>query len=272
MVRWVAVGVAALGMVAAGCSEDRRDRDVTPPAAPRGVFSVTGDRSAAIHWLANTERDVAGYHVYLSSCSSGPGCPYERIGTTGDVDFVAAGLSNGATYYFAVSAFDYAGNESRLSSEDVFDTPRPAGSGASLVNFVTQPAGPSAWDFSAAQPVREDDPAADVFFGDNGSVSMMFAVDTYTDIQDAGWRASLDGVDFAPDQGWSPTGGAELIVGHCYVVWTRDDHFAKFRVSDLTPDRVTFDWAYQVARGNRELRVRPAKLQPPVRRTVTWTR
>ena len=70
--------------------------------------------------------------------------------------------------------------------------------------------------------------------------------------------------------GWSPTGSVELIVGHCYIVWTRDDNYAKFRVVALTSDAVTFDWAYQTARGNRELAVRPSHLQPNVRRTVSW--
>jgi hypothetical protein len=260
---------AVLAGSAWGCSEDKRD--VTPPTPPRGVFSVTGDQSAAIHWLSNTEGDLAGYHVYFSDCPGGPGCPFQRIGTTSQEDFVAGGLANGATYYFAVSAFDYSGNESELSYDNVFDTPRPAGNGATLLNFVTHATGPTAWDFSGASAVRSDDPVADVFFGDNGSVSLMFAVDTYTDIQDAGWQPDLDGVDFAPAQGWSPTGSVELIPGHCYVVWTRDDNFAKFRVVGLTSDAVTFDWAYQVARGNRELAVRSSHLEPNVRRTVTWT-
>jgi hypothetical protein len=54
-------------------------------------------------------------------------------------------------------------------------------------------------------------------------------------------------------------------VGHCYVVWTRDDHYAKFRVTDIqpaaggVPDRVVFDWAYQVDPGNRELRASRVK-------------
>lgn len=260
--------VAAALAATVGCSE--KPRDVTPPSPPRGVFSVTGDHSAAIHWLANPEGDVAGYNVYISDCEGGPNCPYSRIGTTGGIDFVATGLVNGATVFFAVSAYDYSGNESELSSETVFDTPRPAGTGAQLLNFVAHPTGATAWDFSSATALRSNDPQADIYFGDNGSVSLMFAVDTYTDIQDAGWQQSLDGVDFAPAQGWSPTGSVELIVGHCYIVWTRDDNYAKFRVVALTSDAVTFDWAYQTARGNRELAVRPSHLQPNVRRTVSW--
>src|SRR5262249_38650792 len=161
---------AALAASTLSCSE--KPRDVTPPSPPRGVFSVTGDQSASIHWLSNNEGDLAGYNVYVSDCPGGPSCPYRRIGTTSGIDFVATGLANGTTYYFAVAAFDYSGNESELSLDDVFDTPRPAGSGAQLLNFVTNPTGATAWDFSSASALRSDDPQADVYFGDNGSVSL----------------------------------------------------------------------------------------------------
>jgi len=84
----------------------------------------------------------------------------------------------------------------------------------------------------------------------------------------------LDAIDIAPTQGWSPTGAVELLVGHCYVVWTRDDHYAKFRVTQITPPgpstpaRVQFDWAYQVDPGNVELRNRPVRPKGP--RAPAW--
>ncbi len=39
------------------------------------------------------------------------------------------------------------------------------------------------------------------------------------------------------------------IVGHTYVFWTWDNHFAKIRISSITPDRMVFDWAYQLVEG-----------------------
>jgi hypothetical protein len=92
----------------------------------------------------------------------------------------------------------------------------------------------------------------------------MFVPDFQTDIQDAGYASSLDAVDFAPNAGWSPTGSVELIVGHCYVVWTRDDHYAKFRVTEIRPPapgvpatvRLT---GVPVDPGNRELRATRVK-------------
>jgi hypothetical protein len=261
-------------LAVSGCDDDSvvAPRDVTPPAAPRGLYSVTGDHSATLRWLANTEGDVVGYRIYMAPCASGTGCPYDRVGTTSATQFAVPGLANGVTRYFAVAAVDEAGNESELSYETVFDTPRPAGFGASVLNFVNSASG-SGWDFSAALTRRYDDSATDVYFGHNGSVAQMFARDGLTDIQDAGYATTLDAVDWAPNAGWSPTGTVELIAGHCYVVWTRDDHYAKFRVTSVSTSGVTFDWAYQTDPGNPELhagRVRDEAAGQP--RPVAWIR
>ncbi len=260
--RWMTILTTLL---LAGCVDHTASvRDVTPPAAPRGVYTVTGDGEVMIHWLANTEPDVAGYRLYEAPCASGSGCPYDRIGATTGTSFRVTGLTNGATRYFAVAAFDRVGNESALSAETLFDTPRPEGFGRVLNNYLDS-AGGSGYDFSAYAARDWDDPATDMFFGYNGTVYEMFVPDFQTDIQDAGYASSLDAVDFAPTAGWSPTGTVELIVGHCYMVWTRDDHYAKFRLTDIRPPspgvpaRVTFDWAYQVDPGNRELRAQKVK-------------
>jgi hypothetical protein len=42
------------------------------------------------------------------------------------------------------------------------------------------------------------------------------------------------------------------------VVWTWDDHYAKFRVSSVSSGRVVFDWAYQLVPSNRLLKKTPA--------------
>ena len=60
-----------------------------------------------------------------------------------------------------------------------------------------------------------------------------------------------------------------LAEGHVYVAWTRNDHYAKFRVVRIEPGEVVFDWAYQTARGNQELsapgEIQPAGARPPER-------
>lgn len=271
----ILLALAALGN--AGCDDTTTaPRDVTPPAAPRALYSVTGDGQVSLYWLANTEGDVAGYRVYHSPCASGPDCPYDRIGATSATQFVVSGLTNGVRRFYAVSAVDQAGNEGPLSLENVFDTPRPAGQ-ATLGNFVSDTTA-AGWDFSAFSVKSSGDRATDIYFGYNLSVYQMFATNSYgpfepnTEIQDAGYATTLDAVDFAPSLGWSPTGTVELIPGHCYVVQTKDGHYAKFRVIGLTPSSVGLDWAYQTAQGDRELRARPAPPAPGTPRPLAWLR
>lgn len=266
MNRALAILIGAFVLLA-GCDDTTAPRDLKPPAAPRGLYSTTGDHSVVLEWLPNTEHDVAGYRVYTSVCASGPECPYERIGTTTDTRYVVSGLANGATRYFAVAAYDYRGNESALSYEDVYDTPRPEGFGLVLRNALDSPE-TSGYDFSAYAILPFDDQGTDVYFATAGGVPYMFAPFTDTDIQDAGYARTLDAVDYAPDAGWSPSGSVELILGHCYVVWTHDDHYAKFRVTAVSDTRVTVDWAYQVDTGNRELRQRATGTGPRVRRPL----
>ncbi len=250
----ILLAVAALGL--AGCEDDSPSR---PPAAPRGVYSVTGDQSVTLYWLRNTEADISGYRIYQSDCAGGQNCPYNRVGTVGaGLDsFVVRSLSNGVTRYFAVAAVNRQGQESDLSYNDVFDTPRPAGEDAVVFNYRGGHDAGAGWDFSAYTSRPASDPLSDVVYSDTLGYREMYAADQYTDIQDAGYHTSLDAIDFAPVTGWSPTGAVELILGHCYLVWTRDNHFAKFRVTSLASNAAVFDWAYQTAIGNGELRARP---------------
>ena len=61
--RWFILIAALAGL--SGCRDEvSAPRDLTPPAAPRGLRSVTGDQKVYLSWFANTERDVAGYRIY----------------------------------------------------------------------------------------------------------------------------------------------------------------------------------------------------------------
>jgi hypothetical protein len=186
--------------------------------------------------------------------------------------FTVEGLANGETQYFAVAAFDRAGNESDLTYDDVFDTPRPEGFDQSLSDQASVPA-TSGWDFSDYRVRAFDDPAVDIYYVRSGSQDLVIAPFVDTNIQDAGYTSTLDAIDFAPTTGWSPSGTAELIVGHGYVVETHDVHYAKFRVTSLGAGRVVMDWAYQVDPGNRELRARRAGSETGrVRRNLAFAR
>jgi hypothetical protein len=98
-------------------------------------------------------------------------------------------------------------------------------------------------------------PDTDIYFTLAGGRPAMAAADPATDLQDAGYHA-LDELDWAPPAGWTGEDRVTLVLGHSYYVWTRDDHYAKFRVTaiDVALGRVIIDWAYQIDSSNPELR------------------
>ncbi len=231
--------------------------DTHAPAAPRGVSSVTGDRSVEIYWVENTESDLDGYRIYRNDEPDGY---FEKIGSVGysATSYVDRSARNGQTYYYAVTAFDDYGNESELSYELVFDTPRPDGRNLRVFNAANRDRD-AGYDFSAQRVVDADDISADIYYWyteEEGAwlVATERSADEYTDIQDAGFHR-MDDVGWAPDGGWSPTGDSPAIEGHVYLVWTWDNHFAKVRVVSIESDSIVLDWAYQTDRGNPELRV-----------------
>lgn len=72
--------------------------------------------SATLIWSANTEKDLAGYKVYRATASGAYGAPIATL--SGNVTtYQAAGLQFGKTYFFVVTAYDIAGNESAYSNE-----------------------------------------------------------------------------------------------------------------------------------------------------------
>jgi hypothetical protein len=260
---WLILPLAAA--LVSGCQDNTptAPRDTTPPAAPRGVFSVTGDGGATLFWIQNTEADVALYRVYTSNCGD-PGCLYHYAGTTSATSFSITGMPNGQAVFLAVSAVDRAGNESDLSYQNVRDVPRPAGVGVSLSELaVAEPT--AGYDFSAYIVRPASDPSTDIYYAIVNGAQRMICPFTDTDIQDAGFAATLDAVDVAPLSGWSPTGTVELIPGHCYVVriGSTTVNYGKFRVTGLSPTQVIIDWAYQTALNEPELRARPTT--PPAR-------
>ena len=97
-------------------------------AAPALSADVT------LAWDPNSEADLEGYGVYFRKGTPGP--PYDLAGNLALADlnnsyaplFVVSGLEKGFRYYFSVTAYDTAGNESTFSSAvcaDVGDTITP---------------------------------------------------------------------------------------------------------------------------------------------------
>jgi hypothetical protein len=84
-----------------------------PPTPPPS--SITG--SAILTWNSNSEPDLAGYKMYVGTQSglyTFPGSPF----TIGSItSYTIINLPAGQTYFFALSAYNTAGNESPLSTE-----------------------------------------------------------------------------------------------------------------------------------------------------------
>jgi hypothetical protein len=249
--KWILLwGIAAMLVVSIGCNERFVQPDLISPSPPQGIYTENGDNFVELFWNRNPEPDVAGYNVYVSSSLNGS---YQFIGSTKSLHFVDDGARNGYTYYYAVTAFDFDDNESDLSHDIAYDTPRPEGYDVALGDYRVYP-GQSGYDFSTYSIGPYDDKYTDIFF-ENYNSAYYLDVWEDTDVQDVGYTNSLYDVDVAPVSGWSPTKDVRLIVGHTYVVWTWDNHYAKVRITALSPARVTFDWAYQLQDGNPRLKV-----------------
>lgn len=91
-----------------------------------GVFASCDYASAGtavLTWNANTEPDLAGYRVYYGTVSRIGTTPCANAGYASNVNvgnvttYTFNNLTDGATYYFAVSAYDTSNNESACSTQ-----------------------------------------------------------------------------------------------------------------------------------------------------------
>lgn len=257
----VGVLVPIFTLLMAGCDDEIVEVN-HPPSAPDGVFSITGDGQVTICWNRNPETDIAGYDIYWNDQPTGV---FERIGTVGSNQtcFVDTDVQNGVTYFYAVAAFDQAGQASELSFEDIFDTPRPEGFDLVLFDYLGQDSNSSGYDFSTLSGITQSWSVSttDVYFGSPNNIPALFgkgaSIGVGVDIQDYGY-IDLEDVDWAPDAGWSPSKQAELIRGHSYVVQIEDKalglyHYAKVEVVSVNSAFAILNWAYQIDPGNPEL-------------------
>ena len=236
-----------------GCYIDASDdRDDEPPAVPRGVRTITGDEEVIIEWYPNGEYDLAGYQVWRGR----DGTNFDSLADVSEntTRYVDRTVRNGETYFYAVSAYDIHDNESDLSPEDTWDTPRPEGRNITLEDYNILPER-SGFDFSRPEKgsVQWDSPATDIYFGLDPEIGVTYLYsDNETFMQDLGYHKNFDAVDFVPDMGYT-TLFVELIEGHIYAINTPDNNYAKIHVRELYDDAVVFDWAYQTDPENVQL-------------------
>ncbi len=82
------------------------------------TLNAPSSSSATLTWKANSETDLAGYKVYRSTISGRYDQGSVIAMLRGNVtSYQATGLEFGKTYFFVVTAFDIAGNESGYSNE-----------------------------------------------------------------------------------------------------------------------------------------------------------
>jgi hypothetical protein len=88
--------------------------DTVPPDKPTGIRGTGRHKLVGLRWDKSAAADLAGYTVYRSES---PLSGYIQIGKTEFNDFIDAdkNLVNAKTYYYRITAVDFAGNESPMA-------------------------------------------------------------------------------------------------------------------------------------------------------------
>ena len=87
----------------------------TPPSTPPPPSPSTGN--VTLTWTPNGEPDLAGYKIYVGTASGTYNFPGSAFVAGRVTSYTVFNLPKGQTYFFAMSAYDSAGNESTLSAE-----------------------------------------------------------------------------------------------------------------------------------------------------------
>ena len=239
------------------------------PAAPVGLTGVSMNRAVHLSWVAPSGTGSAGevqqYRVFSTGHSAAAGCDVARwapVGATAAPAFLVAGLTNGVSQCYAVTAVSRSGMESAMTRAWT-DTPRHDARHVLVDAFAVQPAS-SGFIFHDALRSQfgavVDGSRADVDFrverGSDGRFTLRAMRDAVRIAPyGTGPVADLSAVDVAPASGYT----ASAVIaepGHLFVFrMERSDgpRFGAVRVAYTTSHAVVLDWAYQSAAGNPEL-------------------
>lgn len=111
------------------------------PSTVENVQAFPGDESVDLTWDAATDdQGVEGYYVYVGIKSvetEGGSYGFGSTDVGNSTSTTVENLSNGTTYYFAITAYDEGGNESEYYSNEVEATPEASELGDFTAPTVT---------------------------------------------------------------------------------------------------------------------------------------
>jgi len=264
MKKTAAFMIIGIALVISGCNNHSTAPFDDPPSAPSGLYSITGDGEITLYWDLNPEFDLKEFAVYTSDEEFGV---YSLHDITTDT-YLTFYIRNGVTIYLAVAAIDFAGNESDLSYETTWDTPRPEGYNVTVhalfydslnTNYERCAIDFSDYDNNMVQAL--DNLSNDIYIDNFEGVLYLNAFDVDTDIAMFGPTNELSDVDFVFTEStdWAENGYVQLFEDHSYVIWTYDNHFVTIRIEEVYSNRIVFDWAYQLEMGNPQLKTSAGK-------------
>lgn len=136
----VAGMLVAAGLVVAGCDSTGANgtgsTDTTAPAPPSEVSGTASEATVELTWEAVEADDLDGYNVYRSTSSFDDVSELtpQNDSPLSDASYTDDQLTNGTTYYYAVTAVDDSSNESEASSV-ISKTPGDAAPPSAPANF-----------------------------------------------------------------------------------------------------------------------------------------
>ena len=236
--------------------------------APTGLHSISLNGAIQVDWSSNAVDANPSlfdhYRVYSaafdasrSTCSS-----WVLEGSTVSDVFLVAGLQNGVTRCYAVSAVSHDGHESSWSTA-IQDTPRYDAHNVLVYSHDIRPdsSGFAFYDEALHQyGVVESASRSGIDFTverhADGTLWLAPASSTVTmATYGAAPTSDLTSIDKASVSSLANV-TIEAVPGYGYVLGTRKSdgvHYAALRVAFVAQDYIVFDWSYQSAVGNIEL-------------------
>lgn len=164
----------------------------TAPAAPTGLIATAGNGQVALSWTAVSDPSVTGYNVYRGGT---------KVNTSpiGGTSYASAGLTNGTSYSFQVTAIGAGGLESAKSAAATATPTAGSSSGIVVDGAAADWAGKAALAAGASgvQALKAADAAGNLYLlaqGGGLNVKGQFFIDAdnnrLTGYNAAGWTAS----------------------------------------------------------------------------------